>query len=184
MKIKTILGAIAALCFAATNASAVNIYLNESSAPGKVHYDLGGGLFATLIGLQTDAPSLDGVVVEHADLVAAAGGGSVSFYYAAGNALSVMFDNVVEFTPFVQDELSEVGYKKTSAWDSLWIVYDGNLVVSDSSGTNTISTVDPQQAPVIRENPFAKPVPDTGATLMMLGLSFLGLVGARKRFAR
>ena len=157
----------------AVSASAAMIELNPSTPLGG--YDLGGGTYATLIGLQSDdSSSLDGKTVNASDLFGQVTSGNVTkFYYAAGNSASTMFDNISEFSEFTSDTLGAVGPTERTAWDSLYAVHTTETVVFQ--GTITIGVGNGEYA---SENPFAT-VPEP-TSIALLGAGLLGL-GMRRR---
>jgi len=141
-------------------------------------FDLGGGQYATLIGLQDIGTSLDGATISYTDINAAVTSGSIlGFFYGPGNAVSSSFDNISLYAPFTSDTVS-AGSDPARAdriWDSLYIVHEGNVVFD---GTNTVGTGGSRE----QRNPFEQ-VPDAGATAALLGIGLLGLAAARRKLS-
>lgn len=184
-----ILGLSAAL-FGASNASAVLVIgLNPSSPLGG--FDLGGGQFASLLGIQSPA-SLVGQTIALSNLNATIQSGAVSaFYYAAGSPASANFGAVTPFTPFVSAVVQAAGPgnpNPTKVWDSLYAVHTDTVVFSNGSGgTNTLSTggtrvaENPFQSSAITDPSPSPSVPDSGATIGLVGAVLAGLALLRRR---
>lgn len=184
-----ILGLSAAL-FGASNASAVLVIgLNPSSPLGG--FDLGGGQFASLLGIQSPA-SLVGQTIALSNLNATIQSGAVSaFYYAAGSPASANFGAVTPFTPFVSAVVQAAGPgnpNPTKVWDSLYAVHTDTVVFSNGSGgTNTLSTGgtrvagNPFQSSAITDPSPSPSVPDSGATIGLVGAVLAGLALLRRR---
>lgn len=165
------------LLLGTSTASAIAINLNPATPLGG--YDLGGGTYATLIGVHSfdNSSSLGGTSLTAADLFAEVISGTVTgFYYAAGNGVSSTFDNIVLYAPFVSDSLSigsNPSYNR-AAFDSLYAIHTTTTVVFE--GTNTIGVGSGQY--ITGENPFAssQDVPEPSAlALLSLGLLCFGL---------
>jgi hypothetical protein len=183
------LGFSAAIMTASGASAALVIGLNPSTPLGG--YDLGGGQFASLLGIQSP-DSLVGQTIALSNLNAAIQGGVVSdFYYAAGNSGSANFGAVTPFAPFVSAvvQAGPGNPNPTKVWDSLYAVHSGTVVFSNGSGgTNTLTTAGTRTA----ENPFTSSsitdpspspsVPDSGATIGLVGAVLAGLALLRRRF--
>ena len=185
-----ILGVSAALLGASHASAALVIGLNPSSPLGG--YDLGGGQFASLLGIQSPE-SLVGQTIALSNLNAAIQSGVVSgFYYAAGSSASANFGAVTPFTPFVSAVVQAApgNPNPTKVWDSLYAVHSGTVVFSNGNGgTNTLSTGGTRTV----ENPFTptsvptdpttpSSVPDSGATIGLFGAVLAGIALLRRRF--
>lgn len=166
--------AVGILSFA-VSASAAMIEPNPSTPLGG--YDLGGGTYATLIGLQSDdGSSLDGKTVNASDLLGQVTSGTVTkFYYAAGNPASTLFDNINAFSEFSSDTLSKAGATERTAWDSLYAVHTTDTVVFQ--GTNTIGVGSGEYA---KEDPFTTASVPEPTSIALLGAGLLGL-GLKRR---
>jgi len=186
-----ILGLSAALIGASNASATLVIGLNPSSPLGG--YDLGGGQFASLIGIQSPE-SLVGQTIALSNLNAAIQSGVVSgFYFAAGNPASANFGPVTPFTPFATTvvQASSSNTNPTKVWDSLYAVHSDTVVFSNGNGgTNTLSTggsriVDnpftPTALPPVNPSTPAS-VPDSGATIGLFGAVLAGIALLRRRF--
>lgn len=163
---------------AASSALAIGIGLNPSTP--LQGYDLGGGQYATLIGVQSSS-SLVGQTITSGDLYGAISSGTVlGFYYAAGNSASAEFDNINPFASFVSDSVVAGSGHPDRIWDSLYAIHTGTVVFNNGSGgTTTMSTGGTR---VSGQNPFAS-VPDGGSTLALLGMVLAGISHLRRRLA-
>lgn len=162
----------------ASSALAVGIGLNPSTPLGG--YDLGGGQYATLIGVQSTS-SLVGQTITSADLFAAINSGTVlGFYYSSGNfASGDHFDTINAFGLFSTDTVSYDGSGNNARiFDSLYAIHTGTVVFNNGSGgTTTMSTGGTR---VAGQNPFAH-VPDGGSTLTLMGIALAGLGSLRRK---
>lgn len=181
----------AALIGASHASAALVIGLNPSSPLGG--YDLGGGQFASLLGIQSPE-SLVGQTIALSNLNAAIQSGVVSsFYFAAGSTASANFGSVTPFTPFVSAVVQAApgNPNPTKVWDSLYAVHTDTVVFSNGDGgTTTLSTGGTRSV----ENPFTpallppanlttpSSVPDSGATIGLLGAVLAGIALLRRRF--
>ena len=169
------------LAVSVTSAAALNIGLNPATP--LQGFDLGGGWFATLIGVQdTVGNDLIGETITAADLHDTIISGTVGdFYYADGNTAGAIFANIVPFALFVSDDVMAGNINNTNPgriWDSLYATHQGEVVFSNSSGGTTTMGTGGQRIP---QNPFAPTaVPDGGLTLALLGLGLAGLKGMRR----
>jgi hypothetical protein len=186
-----ILGISAALIGASHASAALVIGLNPSSPLGG--YDLGGGQFASLLGIQSPE-SLVGQTIALSNLNAAIQSGVVSgFYFAAGSTASANFGPVIPFTPFVSAfvQAAPSGLNPTKVWDSLYAVHSDTVVFSNGSGgTTTLSTGgtrivdDPFTTTSLPPTDLTTPssVPDSGATIGLFGAVLAGIALLRRRF--
>jgi len=183
------LGFSAAIMSASGASAALVIGLTPSTPLGG--YDLGGGQFASLLGIQSPV-SLVGQTIALSNLNATIQSGAVSgFYYAAGNSGSANLGSVTLFAPFVSAvvQAGPGNPNLTMVGDSLYAVHTATVVFSDGSGgTNTLLTVGTRTA----ENPFtsssitaplpSQSVPDSGATIGLVGAVLAGMALVRRRF--
>ena len=184
-----IFGISAVLIGASSASAALVIGLNPSTPLGG--FDLGGGQFASLLGIQSPE-SLVGQTIALSNLNAAIQSGTVTgFYYAAGSPASANFGAVTPFAPFVSAVVQAApgNPNPTKVWDSLYAVHSDTVVFSNGTGgTNTLETSGAR----IAENPFTSnsitdplpspSVPDSGATIGLVGAVLAGLALLRRRF--
>lgn len=194
------LGFSAAIMTASGASAALVIGINPSTPLGG--YDLGGGQFASLLGIQS-SNSLVGQTIALSNLNAAIQGGVVSaFYHAAGNSGSANLGAVTPFAPFVSAvvQAGPGNPNPTKVWDSLYAVHTDTVVFSNGSGgNNTLSTGGTRtvgnpftSSSITTENPFtlisitdpspSPSVPDSGATIGLVGAVLAGLALLRRRF--
>ncbi len=180
--IRSITLGLALLGVSLPSAMAINIGLNPASP--LQGYDLGGGSYATLVGVQYFAGStLVGETITAADLNAAINSGTVSgWYYAAGNPSSAMFGNINPYAPFVSDVVVAGSANPARIWDSLWAIHSGTVVFKNGRGGTTTMAVG-TVARITGQDPFS-PVPDTGATLLLALMGFAGLVALKRKSVR
>ena len=179
------LTAIAAATLAALPASAALVFGVNPSTPLS-GYDLGGGSYATKVGLQFHTSgSFVGQTITLADLNSAIVSGSVSaWYYAAGNAASAMFGDIDAFAPFVADEVVAGSGNANRVWDALYAVHTDTVVFRSNPNNNgrANASIGGQR---IEGNPFvtnAVPVPGT-LLLAALGLGVAGWATRRRAAA-
>lgn len=161
----------------ATSASALVIGLNPASPLGG--FNLGGGEYATLVGVQSGS-SLVGESITSADLFGAINSGTVlGFYYGAGNAASAQFDNISLFAPFVSANVIAGAGNTGRIWDSLYAVHTGTVVFKNGSGGTTTMTTGGTR---IDRDPFSpSSVPDGGASIGLFGIALAGIALLRRK---
>ncbi len=185
IKKSLIIGACS-IAWLAVAAPSFAVPLKVNQASPKSGFDLGGGLYASLIGVSSvdNTTSLGGQTIQASDLFSLITAGSVSgFYYAAGNPGSGTFDNISLFAPFVSDTVTtgtNANWDR-AVFDSLYMMHTAdNVVFNWGSGTGTISITENY----VREgNPFQTATVSEPSIAALFGMGLLGLMWRRRKSA-
>jgi len=179
---KKILGILTVGICLSIHSSALALNIGVNPAGPSANYDLGGGQFATLVGVQDlVGNNLVGQTITLANLNAEINSGTVSgWYYGAGNGASAMFSNISQFAPFVSDTVVAGTGNAGRIWDSLYIIHAANVVFDNSNGGSTTAGIGGNR--ITGQNPF-RSVPDAGSTLALMGVALAGLGSLRRKIA-